>query len=96
MKIRPVGAEIFGRTDRRTDMMEQIVAFHSVTKVPKNCMRGDELDLSDSAHGSVKLLRKVKIFPLTFGCPKSVTVTCRLTSKQQTMFYTPHSQSRSR
>jgi len=27
--------------------MEPIVAFCSVTKVPKKCMRGDELDLTE-------------------------------------------------
>jgi len=46
-------------------MIELIVAFRSVTKVPKNCMRGDGLDITGSGHGSIKLLRKFKIFPLT-------------------------------
>jgi hypothetical protein len=38
MKIRPEGADTFhadGRTDRRTDMMKLIAAFHSFTNVLK-------------------------------------------------------------
>jgi len=37
-------------------MMELIVAFHSM---PKNCVGGDGLDLAGSAHGSVRLFRRV-------------------------------------
>jgi len=35
MKIRPVGAELFLRTDRRTDMKKVIVAFRSFANAPK-------------------------------------------------------------
>jgi len=38
MKIRPMGAEFYadGRTDRRTDMTKQIIAFRNFAKALKN------------------------------------------------------------
>ena len=39
MTIRPVGAELFhadGRTDRRTNMMQLIIAFRNFPNAPKN------------------------------------------------------------
>jgi len=34
MKIRPVAAELFRRTDRKTDMTKLIVAFHDYANAP--------------------------------------------------------------
>jgi hypothetical protein len=39
MKIRPVGAELFMRTDAQTDMTKLIVFFCNFAKAPKNCMQ---------------------------------------------------------
>jgi hypothetical protein len=45
MKIHPVGAELFhadgqteGQTDRQTDMIKLIVAFHNFANTPKNTL----------------------------------------------------------
>jgi len=43
MKIRPVGVELFradGRTDRRTDMQNLLVAFANAPKSEQNSQRG--------------------------------------------------------
>jgi hypothetical protein len=54
MKIRPVGAELFSRTDGRTDMTKLMVAFSNLAKARKNinhlCMNDGTAEVQGDGH----------------------------------------------